>query len=194
VPGTYEVRLTADGKTYKQPLTVAMDPRVKITQAELQQQLDFELQIDKLISQTFDSHQQADKLLHEASDRQTALQKDSSAKATLEALSTFQAKAQKLQGEQQRGFGGFGKPKPTFTLINGELSGLSETAGQADQAPTLAMRTAYHDYCQDLTKVAQQWSDLMKQDLPAVNTQLSGAHLQPIAPVMETPLVIVCGQ
>ena len=51
------------------------------------------------------------------------------------------------------------------------------------------MHTAYHDYCQDLTKVAQQWSDLMKQDLPAVNTQLTQDKLQPIAPVMETATV-----
>ena len=194
VPGTYEVRLTIDGKTYKQPLTVAMDPRVKITQADLQQQLDFELQIDGLVTQSFDSHQQAEKLLGEVADRQTALQKNTEAKAALDALNDFQAKAQKLQGEQQRGFGGFGKPKPTYTLLNGEFSGLSETAGQADQAPTAAMHTAYHDYCQDLTKVAQQWSDLMKQDLPAVNTQLSAEHLQPIAPVMETTPSIACGQ
>ena len=112
----------------------------------------------------------------------------------MHALKDFQAKAQKLQGEQQRGFGGFGKPKPTFTLLNGELSGLSETVDQADQAPTAAMRTAYHDYCQDMTKVAQQWSDLMKQDLPAVNTQLTSEHLQPLTPVMETPLITACGQ
>ena len=29
VPGMYEVRLTVDGKTYKQPLEVALDPRVQ---------------------------------------------------------------------------------------------------------------------------------------------------------------------
>ncbi len=171
-----------------------MDPRVKITQADLQQQLEFELQIDKLITQSFDSHQQAAKFLGEVTDRQTALQKNAEAKAALDALNDFQAKAQKLQGEQQRGFGGFGKPKPTYTLLNGEFSGLSETAGQADQAPTAAMRTAYHDYCQDLAKVAQQWSDLMKQELPAVNTQLTQQKLQPIAPVMESPATIDCSQ
>jgi photosystem II stability/assembly factor-like uncharacterized protein len=194
VPGTYEVRLTVDGKTYKQPLTVQMDPRVKITQAELQQQLDFEQQIDKLITQAFDSHQQAERFLGEVANRQTTLQTNSQAKTTLDALNNLQAKAQKLQGEQQRGFGGFGKPKPTFTLLNGEFSGLSETAGQADQAPTAAMHTAYHDYCQDLAKVGKQWSDLMKQDLPAVNTQLSAEHLQPITAVMETPATFTCGQ
>ena len=37
-PGTYSVRLTASGKTYTQPLTLKMDPRVKTpAQALLQQ-------------------------------------------------------------------------------------------------------------------------------------------------------------
>ena len=38
VPGTYTVALTANGKTYTQPLTVEMDPRVKTSAADLQQQ------------------------------------------------------------------------------------------------------------------------------------------------------------
>ena len=45
--------MTVDGKTYKQPLTVKMDPRVTITQGDLQQQLDFEMQIDQLITQSY---------------------------------------------------------------------------------------------------------------------------------------------
>jgi photosystem II stability/assembly factor-like uncharacterized protein len=194
VPGNYEVRLTVDGKTYKQPLTVQMDPRVKITQAELQQQLEMEQKIDALISQSYLFHEQASKLLTEVADRQTALQKNDQAKPALDAVNDFQAKAQKLQGEQQRGFGGFGKSKPTFTLVNGELSGLAETVSQADQSPTAAMQVAFHDYCQDLSKVTQQWSDLMKQDLPAMNAQLTAQKLQPLTPVMETAPASACGQ
>ncbi len=109
-------------------------------------------------------------------------------------MNDFNAKALKIQGEQQSGFGGFGKPKPTFTLMNSELATLSETVNQADAAPTDAMRTAYHDYCQDLTKVAQQWSDLMKQDLPAVNAELTAQHLQPLPATMPNSAVPACGQ
>ncbi len=58
VPGKYEVRLTVDGKTYKQPLTVEMDPRVKMTEAALQQQLDFAQKVDSLISLSYDFHEQ----------------------------------------------------------------------------------------------------------------------------------------
>lgn len=35
-PGTYTVRLTVDGRTHEQPLTVRMDPRVPVTTAQLE--------------------------------------------------------------------------------------------------------------------------------------------------------------
>jgi photosystem II stability/assembly factor-like uncharacterized protein len=45
LPGNYTVRLTADGKTYTQTLSVAMDPRSVATPADLQKQLDFSLEV-----------------------------------------------------------------------------------------------------------------------------------------------------
>src|SRR5262249_4323146 len=45
LPGNYTVRLTAEGKTYTQPLTVALDPRSQATAADLQKQLDFSVQV-----------------------------------------------------------------------------------------------------------------------------------------------------
>ncbi|HUI84681.1 MAG TPA: hypothetical protein VL240_10680 [Candidatus Binatia bacterium] len=194
VPGTYEARLTVDGKTYRQPLTVEMDPRVKVTPAALEQQLGFSRKIDGLVSLSYAYHEQAAKLLAEVADRQTALQKSEATKGASQALNDFDAKARKIQGEQQRGFQMPGKPKPTLTLMNSELAYLSEAVGQADAAPTDAMHTAFHDYCHDLTKLAQQWSELMSQDLPKVNSQLGEQHLQPLTEVTLTPAVPACGQ
>ena len=77
--------------------------------------------------------------------------------------------------------------------MNSELAYLSGTVNLADAAPTEAMRTAYHDYCQDLTNIAQQWAALMAQDLPAVNNQLTSQHLQPLPVIMPNPTVPACG-
>ncbi|MGA2903953.1 MAG: hypothetical protein ABSD98_08985 [Candidatus Korobacteraceae bacterium] len=192
VPGKYEVRLTIDGKTYTQPLTVEMDPRVKVTQAELKQQLDFAQKIDSLISLSYSFHEQAAKFQSEVAHRQAVLQINEQALSALQAVKDFYAKVLKIQGEAQRGFPMLGKPKPTFTLMNSELAYLSEAVNQADAAPTDAMHTAYHDYCHDLTKLAQQWSDLMKQDLPALNAQLTEQHLQPLPATMLAGPVPAC--
>jgi len=194
VPGQYEVRLTVNGNTYNQPLTVVMDPRVKISVAALQQQLQLGEQIGGLVNSSYDLHEQAAKFLSSVAERKKALQNNDQAKPTLQALNEFNAKALKLKGALQRGFGGLGKPKPTFTLINTELSGLSESLNQAEQAPTDAMRAAYNDYCHDLTKVAQQWSELMKQDLPALNAQLTAQHVEPLQAVMENATAPACGK
>jgi len=194
VPGNYEVRLTGNGKTYTQPLTVTMDPRVNVATAALDQQLAFDQQIDSLISLSYAYHEQAAKFLTAIDERKSALQKNDQAKDALKAVTDFGAKAHKLQGEIQRGFGGQGKPKPTFTLMNAELSTLSESVNQAEAAPTDAMRTAYHDYCQDLTKLAQQWSALMKNNLPAVNAQLAQQGLQPLTEITLTPAAPACAQ
>jgi hypothetical protein len=45
VPGIYQVRLTIDGKTVTQPLTIVMDPRSPATPASLEQQLQLGQQI-----------------------------------------------------------------------------------------------------------------------------------------------------
>jgi len=196
LPGEYEVRLTVDGKTYKQPLVVAMDPRVKVTEVALQQQLELAQKVDRLISLSYNFHENAANLLTEVGDRQTALEKNDQAKDALHAVKDFDAKAAKIQGEAQVGYprGGAGKPKPTFTLMNSELASLSETVNQADAAPTVAMNTAYHDYCQDLNKLAQQWSELMKQDLPGLNAQLTQHRMPPLSAAMPNPTVQACGQ
>ena len=108
-------------------------------------------------------------------------------------MKDFDAKAAKIQGEAQLGYPRGGKPKPTFTLMNSELASLSETVNQADAAPTVAMNTAYHDYCQDLNKLAQQWSELMKQDLPGLNAQLTQHRMPPLSAAMQDPTGQACG-
>ncbi len=47
-PGNYTVVLTVDGKSFTQPLTVQMDPRVKTSAADLQEQFDLSWQLYQL--------------------------------------------------------------------------------------------------------------------------------------------------
>src|SRR6185295_15943786 len=60
-PGDYTVVLTANGKSYTQPLTVKMDPRIKMSAADLQTQFELSRQLCDVratlepIGKTFDS-------------------------------------------------------------------------------------------------------------------------------------------
>jgi photosystem II stability/assembly factor-like uncharacterized protein len=55
IPGRYTVKLTAGGQTYAQPLTVVMDPRIKIPAAGLEQQLTLSLKLTELMTEDFDA-------------------------------------------------------------------------------------------------------------------------------------------
>ena len=59
MPGQYSVKLTVNGKSYTQLLTVKMDPRVKTPLAGLQQQFALAQRIVGLMHQTFEAVQQA---------------------------------------------------------------------------------------------------------------------------------------
>ncbi|WP_338875929.1 glycoside hydrolase [Spirosoma sp. SC4-14] len=45
LPGTYTIKLTVNGKVYTQPLTITMDPRVKVSPAVLKQQHDLSIAV-----------------------------------------------------------------------------------------------------------------------------------------------------
>src|SRR5207248_3974541 len=81
-PGDYTVTLTAEGKTFSQPLTVAMDPRVKTPGADLQEQFDLSWKLYQLrlklapIGKKFDGiAEQLTKLRAKAAERADVTQK-----------------------------------------------------------------------------------------------------------------------
>ncbi len=54
VPGRYTVRLDADGRTVERPLVVAMDPRVAVSRAALEQQYRLAREIAEIVNRSYD--------------------------------------------------------------------------------------------------------------------------------------------
>ncbi len=59
LPGTYTLKLTVAGKTYQQPLTVVMDPRVHTSTEDLEQQLALSMRLVDLMHQDYEAVEQA---------------------------------------------------------------------------------------------------------------------------------------
>ena len=180
VPGNYEVRLTVDGHVLKEPLQVAMDPRVRTSPVELARQLEFDKKIDALLAATHDLYGQAADLRKNVAAREKEIGGSGETKDTLQSIKDFDQKALAIQGEERRVFTP-GKPKPTFILLNQELGGLSTALESADAGPTAAMETAYTDYCHDLSRLVTGWNALMNSDLPKLNAELQAQHSQALS-------------
>jgi hypothetical protein len=65
VPGRYEVRLTVGGQEFRQPIVVKLDPRLKVTTAELKLQLELAQKIAAQMALTYDGYNRAAKVADE---------------------------------------------------------------------------------------------------------------------------------
>jgi photosystem II stability/assembly factor-like uncharacterized protein len=165
-PGDYTVILTVDGKTLSQPLTVAMDPRVKASAADLQEQFDLSWKLYQLrlklapIGKKFDDiAEQLTKLRAKAAERPDVGQK-------------VEAFAQTLIK--------FGPPRPrpgappSLFVLESMTRLFNEIEG-ADAAPTAPVRAAVADLDRKVPPMMDAWLKLLESDLPSLNQQLKQA-------------------
>jgi photosystem II stability/assembly factor-like uncharacterized protein len=171
LPGQYTVVLTANGKSYSQPLTIKMDPRVKTPLAGLQQQ--FKLSND-LYTQLL--------TLSPAAEEAGALRKqlkDLQPRATGESLAAIKAFDQKLQalagGATRRP--GAGAEPPTLGGLKTKFLTLFGVFQEADVAPSSQAAAAVADLQKQLPPLIDRWNAVKAQDLPALNKQLKDSNL-----------------
>lgn len=176
-PGTYEIRLMVDGKTYKQPLEIAIDPRVNVSQAALERQFELHQQVSAAITETYSLYHQALALRESIDGDEKKLSAQDA--DTVKLLHDFEMKLARLQGSENRGGGGPPGTRipPSFLQLNQQLGGLATTVDSADSDPSPAMTSVFHDYCKDVSTVITQWNDVLKTDLPALNAQLEKQKL-----------------
>ena len=175
VPGTYEVRLTVNGRTYTQPLAVEMDPRVAVSQAALEAQLRLEMQLMDEMKASFQGRAEIAAWRGKLAERQQGVvAAKANGKAALAALARLDKQAAALEGGAGGGFPrGETPPPPSFGGLNGQLAGLAEAIGQADAAPTQAAVEAADYYAGQLKSVQAQWRELQKSGLDTINRLLA---------------------
>jgi photosystem II stability/assembly factor-like uncharacterized protein len=168
-PGQYTVRLTADGKTLTAPLTIKMDPRVKITPTQLQQQLQLLTRLDLLLNQSSKAALQAKSISEQ-------VEKLKPTGATADAVKAFQAKLKAVnEGDKAN------PDSPALSSVNMGLYGLYTSVGQADAAPTAAESQAADQLANQLPAVLQQWQSFVSNEVPTLNQQLKAAGLPTIS-------------
>jgi hypothetical protein len=69
MPGTYQVRLTAAGKTYTQPLIVTLDPRSNATPADLEKQSELSLACTRDMARAVEAMREMRTLRRQLADR-----------------------------------------------------------------------------------------------------------------------------
>jgi hypothetical protein len=146
LPGSYQIRLMVDGKTYTQPLKLTMDPRVKTTPQDLEKQFSLELKLVQALRQA----------------NQTV--EDIHAAAQAGKISTEDEK--KLAGARRRR--GEAEPQggpqqPAFAQVIGNLAQLIVTVDSADAAPTTQAMQAAEKTLAQAQALTHQWEALKRK-------------------------------
>ena len=176
VPGTYTVKLTVDGKSETAPLTVKMDPRVHMSQAELEAlhaaQTTMAASLDAVAKAELEAHSVVEQL-DAVEDKALATQ-----------LAPFAAIVNTiLDGDNADGT----KPDATKHLpgideVTAESTQLYGELEQADATPTAALLAAAAHVQQEAKEVLPGWEDFKQKQLPEMNEQLQRQHHPAIQP------------
>ncbi|HZD93759.1 MAG TPA: glycoside hydrolase, partial [Candidatus Sulfotelmatobacter sp.] len=171
MPGQYTVVLTAGGKSYSQPLTIKMDPRVKTQPAGLQQQFKLSNDLYTQMLTLAPAVEQATELRKQLKELQPRASGE-----TLAAINALDQKVQTLVGGVQRRRGA-GTEAPTLGGLRTRFLTLFGVLQEADVSPSTQAVAAVADVQKDLPSIIQRWDGVKAQDLPALNQLLKKANL-----------------
>ncbi|HET9743709.1 MAG TPA: glycoside hydrolase [Terriglobales bacterium] len=174
MPGQYTVKLTVNGQTYSQPLTVTMDPRVKTPVQGLRQQFELSMQLYQAAEEMSQDLTQVESALSQI--EQLKGRANGEAQRSLDDLNTKLIALKGATGFRRRGGGG--QPQ-SLTAARNLFVGVMSLLQGADVAPTAAMvqTTQVQQYAPSLH---QQWQSVRSTQIPQVNAQLRSAGLSEI--------------
>jgi hypothetical protein len=172
MPGDYTVVLTVNGKTYSQPLTIKMDPRVKTPTAGLQQQFAMSKQIYHRLLSLSPVVDQATDLRKQLQDR---LKVAPQGGETTTALTHMNDLMTALLGAATRRPGP-GSDTPTLAGLRTKYNGLFGVLQEVDETPTSQAKAALTEIERQLPPLLDKWQQIKATELPALNQKLRDAN------------------
>jgi photosystem II stability/assembly factor-like uncharacterized protein len=166
MPGQYWVVLTANSQSYTQSLTLKMDPRVKATNAELAEQF-------AVSNQLYQVRPELEKMSKSFLALNKELEKAKSTPVSQKLDDFAKALAQFAPPDARAGSSTEFDALAKLVSLFGQLQ-------KVDAAPRPSVKEAVTTFLRNLPDLEARWQKLMTQDLPALNSQLSAAGMNPI--------------
>jgi len=188
LPGTYQVKLTAGGQSFTQPLEVRMDPRVRTPADSLAQQLKLANGIVAAMGRDAAALRQVKQLRG----RVAALPASARKGALGREVAAFVAKAAAIAGSEGDEEGAApappapparrrGAPAASLEQLNDDLGRLLVLLNGADEAPTTQQQAGFAELERRLGGALARWDELRGRDLERLNDRLRRAGAAPVA-------------
>jgi hypothetical protein len=170
LPGNYQVRLTVQGKSYAAPLAIQPDPRLKVTQQDLQKQFDLLIKIRDRVTQTHDAINQIRDIRSQIEALNKRLQGQPQAKAVAEAGKQLDKKMTEIEEVLIQTKAKSGQDVLNYPIrLNNYLVALAGVVESADTAPTQASYEVFDMLSRQLDEQLGKWKQVLAADVPAFN-------------------------
>jgi hypothetical protein len=182
LPGNYQVRLTANGKTLTAPFDVKIDPRVSTSQADLEKQFKLEMDVREQLNRVYEAVNQIQDVREQLDGLKKRLLPDDSTKTLFDGASALDAKLIAVRD-----------PLINFKIsasedslayapgIDAKLAFLSmAVAGFADSAPTEAQYQEFDKLKKQTDELLVHWDQVRNADISSFQKLAAEQNVQPI--------------
>jgi hypothetical protein len=185
-PGTYQVRVTADGQSETQSFAIRRDPRVlpDVTDADLQKEFDLAMQVNRKTTQANEAVLLVRGIRPQIKDREGKL--DSKTGPTAKALDKLQNDLTTVETSLYQVNNQSSEDPLNFPIkLNNKVAAIQGVVESADSAPTEQSYDVFQMLAGRVDQELNKLDSTVKTDLPRVNQML---QKQKLAPIKAEPL------
>ncbi|MDQ6830835.1 MAG: glycosyl hydrolase, partial [Gemmatimonadota bacterium] len=178
VPGTYQVKVTANGVTQTQPIVVRLDPRLKgVTVQDVTEQFSLASQTRDRVSTANEAVIRIRRLKSQIANR---LSKDTDAKLAASGAA-LSAKLSAIEEDLYQVRNRSGQDPLNFPIkLNNRLAALERSIESGDGKPTAGSYVVLKELSAELDAHLAKLNALTGTEVPAFNARLTARKLEPL--------------
>jgi len=168
VPGHYQVRLITAGQTLTAPFDLKLDPRVHVSQADLEQQFNLLLATRDELSRVYDTVNQIQDVRSQLFGLKQRLPDNANAKTIASAADDLEKKLVAVRDDLINLDISANEDSLAYPpQLDAKLAYLAMDVGSADSAPTEAEQQQFEKLKRQSGELIARWDDLQHRDLAA---------------------------
>ncbi len=169
-PGTYQVKLTVDGKPLTQNFEIKADPRVSTTPADYAKQLELSLKIRDKLSETHNAILQIREVRRQVEDLLKRVAGQANLKAVNDAGTALNKNLTAVEETLYQTKNQSNQDPLNYPIrLNNKLAALGGVVGSAEAAPTAQSYAVYDEIVTQIDAELQKLAQIMRTDVPAFN-------------------------
>jgi hypothetical protein len=174
--------MTVNGQSYRQPISIARDPRSTASDADLREQFDFLMRIHEKTTQANDAVKTIRNVKAQLADRVKKMPADKSA-AFANVANSLSDRLSAIESEIYQVKNQSGQDPLNYPIrLNNKIAALSGVVGGTDAKPTSQSYTVFNDLSSQLDRQLSAMRGALMVVLPVINGSLKTAGLPAIVP------------